>query len=230
MNTPPIVPTTSASGSAAGDNLPPSQQAQNDLDTISKIDEQIEQALANGASPAQIQALVQQLKQPMQDLANIASQLSPSEASLIENAEQQYASFTQKEEAITPTSIALFQGTCDTCSQVISAPSGANINIETLQDQNQLSELANALQLQMQGPEGSRNNNCEEILKSMKTPLKDLINLAQNGELSSDQRSDLQTINDFYNDNFQKYETTTPSTVSQFQDLLNKLNNALISG
>ncbi len=130
MNTPPIDPTAPTSGAPAGED--PSQQAQNDLDQIQQINQQIEQALADGASPATIEALVKKLQKPMNDLGNLAPQLPPSERQMINNAYEQYQSFSQEIELTTPSAIALFQGACDTVSQLISAPSGANINAQAL--------------------------------------------------------------------------------------------------
>ncbi len=229
MDTPPINSTSSASEIPGGEGPTPSQQAQNDLNEIQQIDDQIEQALAKNESPSQIQALVQKLQNPMQDLTKLAHQLSPNEANLIDNAEEQYQFFSQGEEVITPSAIALFQGTCDTVSQLISAPSGANINVQALTDQNQLSELANALQYEMQAQGGSGNTECEEILNSMNSPLKDLQQLATSGALTSDQTNLVDKISQFYQDNLTKYETTNPDTVGDFQALLSKLDVSLLN-
>jgi DNA repair exonuclease SbcCD ATPase subunit len=233
MNTPPINPPSSAAGvSGSQENPPPTnaqKAAQNDLYSIQDIDEQIEEALARGDSPAKIQTLVNSLQPLLTDLQKLAPQLSPTEANLIDNAEKQYASFSQKEEAITPTSIALFQGTCDAVSQLIYCsytPGGLNnINAEALVDQNQIAELANALQLQMQQHQGSDNQDCEDLLNAMKNPLNDLNQIK--GELTSNQADLVYRVTQYYNDNLTKYETTTPDTVSVFQVRLSNLCESL---
>jgi exonuclease VII large subunit len=229
MNTPPVGPTSPTSQPPSDESLSPSQQAQQDLSAISAINSQIEKALAVGASPAQIQALMRKLQQPLRDLAKLAPELPQSVNHMIDNAEQQYQFFSHRVEAITPSAIALFQGTCITAAQVIGAPSGATINVQALQDQNQLSQLAIALQFQMQAHGGSQNQACEDIVNHMQGPLKNLQQLAQLGKLTPDQSHQVADITEFYNDNLQKYETTNPTTVGHFQTLLTDLGDLLLN-
>jgi hypothetical protein len=227
--TPPIGPSTPVSRAPTGGGLSPVDQARSDLEQIKEIDLEIQKALAEGKDPTD---LIKKLQKPMQDLQNIAKTqppvLSKGELQTIDDAESQYQDLSQAVERWAPSLIAKFQGTCDTINQLLSAPPGAKINVKALEDQNQLTELASALQLQIQAHNGSsRNQACEDLIQQMQAPLMDLETVAGKGQLTSDQSQLVDDLSGVYRD-FQKHETTDKSSVSQFQNYLDGLNNALL--
>jgi hypothetical protein len=229
MNSAPIEPTGSSQPLGG---ITPDQQLQmsDDISQIVDIIKQLQQALSTG-DQTQIIELIKKLKQPLQDLHKIASSMtSQDKKALVQEAMNEFQNFSQGGN-VSPTNVALLQGTCTTFEQLHTAPAGSKINVQALLDTNHLSALANALKTHMQANGGYQNDDCQELIDSMNAASSDLQYISQTGQLTSGQTDAVNSIVeinklDFQIPDAQGYKVADPAIVKSFQNQLNELNNS----
>jgi HPt (histidine-containing phosphotransfer) domain-containing protein len=234
MNIPPVNPPSLPTGASGGPDYTkpskvqdsPQSQADADFDQIDRIAKEIQKALAQGDSPQQIQNLVKSLQQYMNDLKvqvnNIKTQdpnLGKVLDNLLQEAQDRYDSFSK--DGITPTSFALFLGTCDTAAELnwanMEKVARSDIDVAALEDQNQLSALANALSLQLQSPGGDP----KDILTEMQTLINKLTK-EEGGNLTI-----VGTVAQDYDD-LKNSNPVDPNILSKLQNDLSTLCNYLV--
>ncbi len=171
------------------------------------------------AGSSQSQYDIEQLQAQMQELQTL--NLNSDMVDLVK------AQFQTLQDSPTPSTVALFQGTCTTLLESLSNP---NVNAPALLAQNQLSALTRALFAQMHdASQLSDSPACEALLESMQVPLSTLEKLASSGNLAADPAELASALTAYYEDHFGDPKTTTPGSVSQFGTLLDSLNIQLLN-
>ena len=174
------------------------------------------------AGSSQSQYDVEQLQAQMQELQTL--NLSSNMSNLVNVATSQLQTMS---ESPTPSTVALFQGTCTTLSESLSTP---QVNVPALLAQNQLSSLAHALHAQMHDAhQASDSPACEALLETMQVPLSTLQQLASSSQLASDPAELATALTEYYEDHFGDPKTTTLGSVSQFSEILDSLNIQLLN-
>lgn len=171
------------------------------------------------AGSSQSQYDLDQLQAQMQELQTL--NLNSDMVDLVKS------QFQTLRESPTPSTVALFQGTCTTLLESLNTP---QVNVPALLAQNQLSALSRALHAQMHDAHQSSDSPaCEALLETMQVPLSTLQQLASSGQLASDPAEIASALTAYYEDHFGDPKTTTLGSVNQFGEILDSLNIQLLN-